>query len=70
LIPVTDRRLFSSPQFADRFGAHPALYPVGTGGLFPRRVKLTTHLHLVPRLRIRGGALLPLPIRLHGLVIN
>jgi hypothetical protein len=28
-------------------GAHPASYPMGTGG--ERGVKLTTHLHLVPR---------------------
>jgi hypothetical protein len=37
-------------------GAHPASYPMGTGGLFQREesdrgVKLTTHLHLVPRSR-------------------
>jgi hypothetical protein len=31
------------------FGAHPALYPVGTRGFFLWGVKLTTHLHLVPR---------------------
>jgi hypothetical protein len=34
-------------------GAHPASYPMGTGGSFPgingRGLKLTTHLHLVPR---------------------
>jgi hypothetical protein len=35
-------------------GAHPASYPMGTRGSFPRGksgrgVKLTTHLHLVPR---------------------
>jgi hypothetical protein len=34
-----------------------------------RGVKLTTHLHLVPRLRIRG-ATSPLPIRLHGTVLS
>jgi hypothetical protein len=36
-------------------GAHPASYPMGTGGLYPgakrgRGVTLTTHPHLVPRL--------------------
>jgi hypothetical protein len=32
---------------------HPASYPVCSGG--GRSVKLTTHLHVVPRLRIRGA---------------
>jgi hypothetical protein len=46
-------------------GAHPASYPMGTRGSFPggksgRYVKLTTHLHLVPKSRIRG-AIPPLP---------
>jgi hypothetical protein len=36
-------------------GAHPASYPMGTRG-----VKLTTHLHLVPRSRM-CGAIPPLP---------
>jgi len=39
-------------------GAHPATYSMGTGSLIPgmkwRDVKLTTHLQLVPTLRIRG----------------
>jgi hypothetical protein len=40
-------------------GAHPASYPMGTRGLFPwgysgRGVKMATHLHLVPRSRMRG----------------
>jgi hypothetical protein len=46
-------------------GAHPASYPMGTMGSFPGGkapgiVKLTTHLHLVPRLIMRG-AIPPLP---------
>jgi hypothetical protein len=46
-------------------GAHPASYPVGTGGVHSpgqsgRGVKLTTHLHLVPSLRM-SGAITPLP---------
>jgi hypothetical protein len=32
-------------------------------------MKLTTHLHLVPRLRMRG-AIPPLLIRLHGVVLK
>jgi hypothetical protein len=46
-------------------GAQPASYPMGTRGSFSggrngRGVKLTTHLHLVPRSRMRG-AIPPLP---------
>jgi len=29
---------------------HPASYPMGTGGM-----KLTTHLHLVPKIRMHGS---------------
>jgi len=39
-------------------GAHPASYPMGTGDSFQgyssRGVKLITHPHVIPRLRIRG----------------
>jgi len=47
-------------------GAHPASYSMGTKkvlshGPCNRGVKLTTHLHLVPRLRI-GGAISILPL--------
>jgi hypothetical protein len=35
-------------------GAHPASYPMGARGSFLGS-KLTTHLHLVPRSRMRGG---------------
>jgi hypothetical protein len=45
-------------------GSHPASYPTGSGALSPGvrgwGVKLTTHLHLVPRLRKRE-AIPPLP---------
>jgi hypothetical protein len=40
-------------------GAHSASCPMGTGAL-SLGVKLTTHLHLVPRSRV-GGAIPPLP---------
>jgi hypothetical protein len=41
-------------------GAHPASYPVGTRGFSPGSkaaggVKLITHLHLMPRSRMRGA---------------
>jgi hypothetical protein len=35
--------------------AHPASYSMDTGGQSGRGVKPTTHLHLVPKLRIRGA---------------
>jgi hypothetical protein len=41
-------------------GTHPASYPMGTRGSSGRGVKLTTHLHLVPRSRV-SGTILPLP---------
>jgi hypothetical protein len=46
-------------------GTHPASYPMGTRGSFPGGkaaggVKLTTHLHIVSRSRLRG-AIPPLP---------
>jgi hypothetical protein len=55
---------FFSPRYRFQTGswAHPASYPMctGGGGSFPGdkatgSVKLTTHLHLVPRLRTRGA---------------
>jgi len=52
----------------------PSLLSSGYRGLFSwvqsgRGVKLTTHVHLVPRLRIRG-ARPPLPLRLHVVVLS
>jgi hypothetical protein len=54
--------------------AHPAPYPMDTGGLFPREysswgVKLTTDLHPFPRLRM-VELYLHCPTRLHSLVLN
>jgi hypothetical protein len=50
-------------------GSHPELW-----GLFPRgqssqRVNLTTHLHLVPKLRM-CGAMSHFPMRLHGMILD
>jgi len=36
-------------------GAHPSSYSTDTGGFFRLAVKLTTHHHIVPRLRMRGA---------------
>jgi hypothetical protein len=52
-------------------GAHPASYSVGTGVLSPGvkhdwGVMLTTHPHLVPRLRMSRSCTSSLPRRLHG----
>jgi hypothetical protein len=57
-----------------RFWGPPSLISNGYGGLFTwgysgRGVKMTIHLQLVPRLRIRES-MHPLPIRLHGIVHN
>jgi len=43
-------------------GAHPASYPMGNGDSYPRdrSMILATHLHLVPRSRMRGD-ITPLP---------
>jgi hypothetical protein len=54
--------------------AHPASYPMGYLGLFPwgqsgRGVKLSTHLHLVPRSRM-VELNLHSPIYLHSIVLN
>jgi hypothetical protein len=54
------------------FGAHPASRPVGNGGCFPESkadVKLTTHLHLVPRSRL-VELYLHFLMRLYGMVLN
>jgi hypothetical protein len=48
-----DGRDFSLPHSVKNASrAHPDAYPVDTGGYFPWGVKLTAHLHLVPRSRM------------------
>jgi len=55
--------LLSSPKLPGLLWDHPASYPMGTevlcrvggGGKNGRDVKLTAHLHLVPRLRMTGA---------------
>jgi hypothetical protein len=76
LIPST-ARFFSSPDHPDQLWGHPASYPMATGGSFPGgggeysggSVKLTTHLHLVPRSRM-VELYLHSPICLHGIVLK
>jgi hypothetical protein len=65
LNPGRGWEFFSSLPRADRLWAHPASYPMGTRGSFPGGkaagvAKLTTHLHLVPKLRMHR-AIPPLP---------
>jgi hypothetical protein len=54
-------------------GTHPVSYPMSTGVSFSGEsgwgVKLTTHLHLVPR-SIKVELWLHSPIRLHGVVLH
>jgi hypothetical protein len=51
---------FSSPPHRDRLWGPPSLLSNGYQGLLPWGVKLTTHLYLVPKSRMRG-AITPLP---------
>jgi hypothetical protein len=55
---------------ASRLALRPNHPPVRwVTGAFTRVVKLMTHLHLVPKSRMRG-AITPLPICLHGVVLS
>jgi hypothetical protein len=67
-------RFFSSPQHTDRPWGPPSPGSNGYRGLFPwdyssRGVKLTTHLHLVPKSRM-VELYFHSPICLHGIVLN
>jgi len=61
-------------NFQTVYGVHPVSFPMRAGGSFALRdigryVKLTTHLHQGPRLRMRG-AIPPVPTHLRGVVLN
>jgi hypothetical protein len=69
-------RIFSSLNRPDRLWGPPNFLSNGYRWLIlrgkawsGRGVKLTTHLQLVPRSR-KCGSIHPLPIRLHGVVLN
>jgi hypothetical protein len=72
-VPVASR-ILSSPRRPDRLWDPPGLLANGYRGLFlkgysGRGVKLTTHLELVPNLRM-VDLYIHSPIRLHGLVLT
>jgi hypothetical protein len=55
-IPGRGKKFFSLPQCVQTAsGAHASSYPKVPGGGISPGVKLTTHLHLVPRSRTRGA---------------
>jgi len=49
------RDYFLSPLPPDQLWGPPSLLPNGYWELFPQVMKLTTHLHLAPSLRIHGA---------------
>jgi hypothetical protein len=64
--------VYTVNSFKTGAGTHPAFYPMGTedsflGAKAAESVKLTTHLHLVPKLRM---AELYSSIRLHGVELK
>jgi hypothetical protein len=66
---------FSSPPRPERFWCPPSLLSNGYQGLLPwgwrdRGVKLTTHLHLVPRSKNEWSYTSTPQIRLHGVVLG
>jgi hypothetical protein len=71
LILVSGKHQFPSPPCPDRLCGPPALLSSACSGQFPRGPgrEADTHLHLMPRLKMRG-AIPPLPIRLHGIVLS
>jgi hypothetical protein len=74
-IPCGFSEFFSSPPRPERLWGPPSLLANGYQGLFPwgyssRGVKLTTHLHLVPRSKNEWSYTSTPPILLHGVVLS
>jgi hypothetical protein len=51
-------------------GSYPASYPMDTRNSFPGGVKLTTHLHLVPRSKNEWSYTSTPPVGLHGVMLS
>jgi hypothetical protein len=67
-IPGTGKRIFFSPQHPDLIWGPPSLISSGYWRLFPRGVKLTSDIFLVPRSRM-VELYLHSPTHLHGMMI-
>jgi len=70
-----ERELHTIHRVQNGSRAHPASHPTGTGGSFHgrqsgRNVKLTVHLHLVPKSKNAYSYTSTPPIRLHGVVLR
>jgi hypothetical protein len=50
-LPEPPSSFFSSPQCPDHLWANTTFYPMGMGMLFPKGLKVTIRLLLVPRLK-------------------
>jgi hypothetical protein len=73
LIPLRDKRFFSTPYRPDQLGAYSASYPMSPGSSFfgvKRPGRETDHSPPSSAEVKNGGAIPPLPLRLHGVVLN
>jgi hypothetical protein len=68
-ITFTDAMVSHHHRVQTGSGAHPASYANSYWVLLLRGVKLTSHLHIVSRLRM-CGAIPPLPICFHSVVLR
>jgi hypothetical protein len=72
-IPISGRNVSILHRFPTGCGAHPTSHPVGTGGFFSRVKRQGLEADHSPPSNAEvknGGAVPPVPIRLHGVVLN